>query len=58
MRVRYKVKEGGKFEYGGGNYRTSAPKQILPKDGNYRTSAPKVLRFSSWRSLCGQLPQK
>jgi hypothetical protein len=38
------VKEGGKFEisYGGGNYRTLAPKRILPKDGNYRTSAPKV----------------
>jgi hypothetical protein len=40
------VKEGGKFEisFGGGNYRTSAPKRILPKDGNCRTSAPKVLR--------------
>jgi hypothetical protein len=42
-----KVKEGGKFEIssGGGNYRTSAPKRILPKDGNYRTSAPKVLKI-------------
>jgi hypothetical protein len=28
----------------GGNYRTLAPKRILPKDGNYHTSAPKVLR--------------
>jgi hypothetical protein len=39
------VQEGGKFEisYGGGNYRTSAPMRILPKNGNYRTSAPKVL---------------
>jgi predicted metal-dependent RNase len=53
------VKEGGKFEisYGGGNYRTSAPKRILLKDGNYCTSASKVLK--GWpNSLCSCLQEE